>query len=330
MKKYICMFALAAFTFLSCEKNLSLNDQLGKTVSFTAFTGVDSDNTDTKTTIVNEGGQYKTKWNGGENVNVFKMSTPCTYGKTYEIFSSKAFANQTPGVSTSANFVATAGFWSEDFESTEKYLITYNGTTSVGAYSASESTALNFAYIYLNVPKTQTYTPENEFKIANDILPLYGGVYCDGNSDKDAVSMKNAAIILYLTLRNNMESAVTIKKIVLSSTTSEGRDGIVGGMICNYSPAGKITVQKGYGMFGGDGTSTLTLNCPSGKRPTIAVGETETFGFVIGQAQPKVLTWTAYDESDNAIGTIASIDLTEKTLAPGNYYTITRAITPGP
>ena len=329
MKKYICLFAFAAFTFLSCEKDLSLNNQFGKTASFTAFTGVDSDNTATKTTIAYEGGQYKTKWNGGETVNVFKMSTPCTNGKTYETFSAKAFANQTPGVNTSANFVATSGFWSEDFESTEKYVITYNGTSVVGAYSDSESTVLNFAYIYLNVPKTQTYTPENEFKIADNILPLYGGVYCDGNSDKDAVSMKNAAIIINLTLRNNMESPVTIKKIVLSSSRGDGRDGIVGGMICNYT-SGKITVNKGYGMFGGDGEPTLTLNCPSGKRPTIAVGETETFGFVIAQAQPNVLTWTAYDESDNAIGTIASIDLTGKTLVPGNYYTLTRAITPVP
>ena len=336
MKTKYLLFAFIAFTLYSCEKAEVENEQIGSSASLTVYSGAE-DNSDTKTALVYEDGKYKTKWAGGEYLKVFLHSAPATAAKTSESISCKNFINTTDGISSSADFVPESDFWGSDFSSEEDYIVVYNGDYLATRYSEAGSTTTNFVYYSVDIPRTQTYTPGEPFKIAQGILPLYGGVYCLGNTDKYHVEMKNTAIIINLTLQNQMKNAlevgvpVTIKKIVLESTVGTSRDGIAGSLIISVPGHGNSSsVQSGYGCMNGTGYNSITLNCPSGKRPTINYGDSESFGFVIGNKKPLVLTWTAYGEDDLPIGNPVSIDLTAKTLSTGKYYSITRALTKTP
>ena len=304
MKSKYLLFAFVAIAFYSCTK---IDNQEKKTVSFTALSGV-SDNTDTKTAIIYEDGQYKTKWVGGETVKVYKQDEMSAGSKT--------FTNQTIGESTSAVFT-TDDFWEGGFESGVKYVITYNCAKAISPY------------YYLTIPATQYYDSDAEFHIQGNILPLYGGINIFGNTNKNTVRMYNASIILYLTLRNSLGTSespvpVTIKYIELTSSVSGTRPGIAGEL--QAFPAGGTMMGDTFSP----GSTTITLQIPEGKRPTLGYNDTASFGFVIGNTEPKILTWTAYNESNVQIGDAVSVNLTGKTLVRGNYYTISRSLTTAP
>ena len=248
MKRYLSLFAIAAITFVSCNKeDLTIPeepvaDRLAAPSVIHARTESNSQ-TDTKAHWNNN---LKVLWNAGDEISMFNRNT---YNIKYRF---KGADNDPEG----------------DFEKVgeDQGEPVFNTVFAVYPYSSAISAAADGSGISLTIPANQTYS-EGSFDPGANIMVAARGPMSEEDTD---LEFKNACGYLRIKLYGD--------DVTVSSITLEGRNGekIAGEATITQAIGGLPSVTVGTG-----GTSGITLTCST----PVSVGTTAAtaaeFNFVI-------------------------------------------------